>query len=189
MAVQGLDIILRLVKEEKLVENLGERELKNPEGNGFDLRLGAIHKVVEGGAFIEVDGKGGLGKRKGVKTEVIAEFKPDSDEQESVTIAPGQYYLVSTYETVNMPTDLTAYPYPRSSLQRCGLLLLVTDVDPGYKGTLAFGLVNLSPFEVTLQMGARFCNIVFTKIDGDTAQYRGQHQGGRVSPQEVEQQV
>ncbi len=189
MSIVGLDSLLKLVKEKNLVENLGKRELNNPEGNGFDLRLGAVHKIVEGGAYIEADGGVGLGRRKGVKTETIAEFKPDSSEQEIITIKPGEYFLVSTYETVNMPEDLSAYAYPRSSLQRSGLLLLVTDVDPGYKGTLAFGLTNLGPFEVKLQLGARFCNIVFTKIEGQTANYRGQHQGGRVSPDKEERQV
>ena len=51
------------------------------------------------------------------------------------------------------------------------------------------GLTNLSPFPVKLQMGARICNVVFFKIEGKTVKYRGQHQGGRVSPEKVERQV
>jgi deoxycytidine triphosphate deaminase len=50
-------------------------------------------------------------------------------------------------------------------------------------------MVNLSPFPVKLQMGARICNMVFFKIDGDSVAYRGQHQGGRITPSKVEQQV
>jgi len=38
-------------------------------------------------------------------------------------------------------------------------------------------------------LGARFANIVFFKIEGETVSYRGQHQGGRISPADVEQQV
>ncbi len=51
------------------------------------------------------------------------------------------------------------------------------------------GLKNLPEFEVKIQLGARICNIVFHKIEGETIEYRGQHQGGRVSPEEEEQQV
>jgi hypothetical protein len=40
--VLGIKKLLKLVKEKKLVENLSERELKNPEGAGFDLRVGEI---------------------------------------------------------------------------------------------------------------------------------------------------
>jgi deoxycytidine triphosphate deaminase len=189
MAVLGIDEILKRVKEENLIEDLGSRELENPEGVGFDLRLGSVHRIVEGGAFIETDGKAGLGKRKGVKTELIAEFKPDAETQDDFVVKPGEYYLIQIYEKVNTPKDLMPIVYPRSSLFRAGLLLLNTKTDPGYKGPLTMGLTNLSPFEVRLQMGARICNMVFFTIEGQTVEYRGQHQGGRVSPHEEEQQV
>lgn len=189
MSVLGIDEILKRVKKENLLEDLGKRELENPEGVGVDLRLGAVHQIIEGGAFIEADGKDGLGKRKGVKTKLIAEFNSKKRKQEEVVIKPGDYYLVSTFESVNTPKDLMPLVFPRTSLFRAGLLLLNSKTDPGYKGKLTMGLKNLSEFEVKLQMGARICNIVFVKIDGQTVFYRGQHQGGRVSPQEEERQV
>ena len=190
MSVVGLNTILELVKlEEKLIENLGERELENPEGVGLDLRLGALFKIVEGGAFIEADGKAGLGKRKGVKTKEAANFKKGSVKQKEVIIKPGEYYLAQTVETINTPVDLMPLVFPRTSLFRAGLLLLNSKTDPGYKGQLTMGLTNLSPFPVKLQMGARMCNVVFFKIEGKTIKYRGQHQGGRVSPEKEERQV
>ncbi|KKR25057.1 MAG: Deoxycytidine deaminase, partial [Candidatus Daviesbacteria bacterium GW2011_GWB1_39_5] len=104
-------------------------------------------------------------------------------------IKPGDYYLASTLEIINTPKDLMPLVFPRTSLFRAGLLLLNSKTDPGYRGTLTMGLKNLSDHEVTLQMGARICNIVFFKIEGMSVDYRGQHQGGRVSPHEEEQQV
>lgn len=198
MAIIGIDEVLRRIKNPpaggKLVENLGKRELENPEGVGVDLRLGSVHQITDGGAFIEgdpTDGSGqvGLGKRKGVKTKLVAEYKKGKRNQEWVVIKPGDYYLVSTFETINTPKDLMPVVYPRTSLFRAGLLLLNSKTDPGYKGTLTMGLKNLSEFEVRLQMGARICNLVFFKIEGKTVDYRGQHQGGRISPTDVEQQV
>ena len=190
MSVVGLDQILELVKkEEALLVDLGARDLENPEGVGLDLRLGSVHKITKGGAYIEVDGKAGLGRRKGVKTEELASFKEGSEEQEDFIVKPGEYYLVQTVETVNTPSDLMPLTYPRSSLFRAGLLLLNTKTDPGYKGKLTMGLTNLSPFEVKLQMGARIANMVFLRIEGKIVKYRGQHQGGRVSPEEEERQV
>lgn len=189
MAILGLDEIKKRVKKHKLVENLGQRDLENPEGVGLDLRLGAVHKIIKGGAFIEVDGPTGLGKRKGVKTKVVAEYKIGSAKQGEVKILPGKYYLVETLEIVNTPDDLMPMLYPRSSLFRAGLLLLNTKTDPGYCGKLIMGLRNLSDFPVVLQMGARICNIVFHKIDGKTVKYRGQNQGGRITAQKAERQV
>ncbi len=184
MSVLGINEVLKRVKKEKLIENLGKRELKNPEGVGVDLRLGAVYKIISGGAFIEAD----LGKRKGVKTKEIAKYKKSGKQQE-IIIKPGDYYLVSTVEIINTPKDLMPVLFPRTSLFRAGLLLLNSKTDPGYKGTLTMGLKNLSEFDVKLQMGARICNIVFFKIEGKTVSYRGQHQGGRISPHEEERQV
>lgn len=189
MAVVGINEILKKIKEEALVENLGERDLNNPEGVGVDLRVGAIFKITKGGAFIEADGKEGLGKRKGVQTKEIAKFVNASKKQQVVSLKPRQYYLAQTLESVNTPHDLMPVVYPRTSLFRAGLLMLNSKTDPGYKGTLVFGLCNLSPFPVKIQMGARICNMVFFKIEGETTSYRGQHQGGRITPEKVEKQV
>ena len=187
MSVVGIKEVVRRIKEEELITGLDGRDLSNPEGTGIDLRLGGVHKIVEGGAYIEADGAAGLGKRKGVKTEEVCKLKED-DAQDELVIRPGEYYLVQTAETVNTPLDFMPMVYPRSSLFRVGLLLLATKTDPGYKGQLTFGLTNLGPHPVKLQMGARFCNIVFHQIEGETIGYRGQHQGGRFSHGE-EQQV
>lgn len=189
MAVLGLDEIKKRVKKHKLVENLGKRDLENPEGVGLDLRLGAVHKIVEGGAYIEVDGPSGLGKRKGVKTEVACSFKEDAEVQEEFVIEPGKFYLVETLETINTPDDLMPMLYPRSSLFRAGVLLLNTKTDPGYCGKLIMGMRNLSDYPVSFQMGARICNIVFHKIEGKTVKYRGQNQGGRITAVKEERQV
>jgi len=186
MSVIGIHEIVRRIKEENLITGLGGRDLSNPEGTGIDLRLGAVYKIIEGGAYIEADGAAGLGKRHGVKTEEVYKLK-EGDAQDELIINAGEYYLVQTAETIKTPLDLMPMVYPRSSLFRAGLLLLTTKTDPGYTGQLTFGLTNLSSFPVKLQMGARICNIVFHKIEGEVVGYRGQHQGGRVSHGEERQ--
>lgn len=189
MSVLGINEVHKRIKKHGLIKNLGKRELKNPEGVGIDLRLGAIYQIVSGGAFIESDGALELGKRKGVKTKLIAKFRARSKNQEWIVVRPGDYYLVSTVEWINTPKDLLPVVFTRTTMFRAGLLLINSKVQPGYKGTLTMGLTNLSPYDVKLQLGARICDIVFYKIEGKTVAYRGQHQGGRVSPEEEERQV
>jgi deoxycytidine triphosphate deaminase len=186
MSVIGIKEVVRRINEEGLITGLGGRDLSNPEGTGIDLRLGAVHKIIEGGAYIEADGAAGLGRRQGVKTEELYTLR-EGNTQDELVIHPGEYYLVQTAETIKTPLDLMPMVYPRSSLFRAGLLLLVTKTDPGYEGTLTFGLTNLGRFEVKLQLGARICNIVFHGIEGEVIGYRGQHQGGRVSHGEERQ--
>lgn len=178
--VLGPKKLLSLVKKIKLVENLSERELTNPEGAGFDLRLGEVYKI-RGKAFLGVD------ERKTADIELVEEYKPNK--KRSITIKPGDFYLTKTIENVNMPENLTASITPRSTTYRSGLFIRTGNVPPGYCGGLIFGLLNAGPVPVTIEMGARFVHIQFYEVKGAGNMYRGQWQGGRVSATKKEKQV
>jgi deoxycytidine triphosphate deaminase len=186
MSVIGISEVVRRIKDDNLISGLGGRDLTSPEGVGIDLRLGSVHKMIEGGAYIEADGTAGLGRRHGVKTEEIYKLK-EGDVQDVLVVNSGDYFLVQTAESITVPLDLMPMIYPRGSLFRAVLLLLANKCDPGYMGQLTFGLTNLGPFPAKLQLGARICNIIFHKIEGEVVGYRGQHQGGRVSHGEERQ--
>lgn len=180
----GPATLLKLVKKIKLVENLSERELTNPEGAGFDLRLGEVHKLV-------VDSKKspflGIEDRDTPETKLIQEFK--ADKESWLILKPGDYFLVKTIETVNLPNDLTGHIFMRSTLFRSGLVLHCTQVAPEYKGGLTFALENSGTIKMRLQLGARIAHIQFEKVVGGGSAYRGQWQGGRVSTGKKEKQV
>src|SRR5438270_9366686 len=102
--VLGPKLLLELVKKHKLVENLSERELTNPEGAGLDLRLGEVYKI-HGKSFL------GVTERQTPDFTTVAQF--DEKETTSFTFEPGDFYLVKTIETVNLPDDMVAHIYPR----------------------------------------------------------------------------
>jgi deoxycytidine triphosphate deaminase len=170
--------LLKLVKSKKLVEGLSQRELTNPEGAGFDLRLGEVYKI---------SGKAFLGEihRQTPEIESVAKFGKDK----SIKIKPGDFFLVKTIEKINLPLDLSAVILPRTTTFRSGLFLRTGPVQPGYEGELTFGLKNEGPITVEIEMGARFAHILFHEIKGVGSQYRGQWQGGRVSATKREKQV
>jgi len=174
---------------QKIVQGLSQRELENPEGSAVDLRLGEVHKISGGEAFIEADGPGGQGNRSMFETELVMAFNPESDSQDKLTIQPGDYYLVKTVESIKTPLDVVSDFRPRSTLFRSGLMLITTVGSPGYNGQLVFGLYNAGPLPVTLQMGARICGALFYRTEAESIPYRGQNQGGRVTSAGTEQQV
>lgn len=176
----GVDHLLKLVKEKNLVENLCERELTNPEGAGFDLRLGEVFTI---------SGKGFLGIDERQTCPIKSIRKYNSNNKQTINIKPNNFYLVKTVEKVNLPEDLLAIFKPRSTLQRMGLYLRTTQVAPGYSGELTFALKNVGPTEITIELGARIVHIMFAKVSGKTNLYRGQWQGGRVTTKEKEKQV
>lgn len=178
--VIGPKQLLELVKTIKLVENLSERELTNPEGAGFDLRLGEVYKI-SGESFL------GVTERKTANIELIEKYV--EGENRKVVIKPGDFLLTKTIEDVNMPEYLTASIKPRSTTYRSGLMLRTGNVAPGYCGGLTFGLYNAGSVEVTIEMGARFVHIQFQEVAGGGNKYRGQWQGGRVTATKKEKQV
>jgi deoxycytidine triphosphate deaminase len=201
--ILGPKALLDLVKRKKLVENLSERELTNPEGAGFDLRLGEVYKI-SGNAFL------GEIHRKTAEIQLIAKYgskdpkeklinqphkshndrvKKNEAKLSKIVIRPGDFFLVKTIESVNMPANLTASITPRSTTYRSGLFIRTGNVPPGYCGGLTFGLKNEGPVTVEIEMGARFVHIQFSEVKGGGNMYRGQWQGGRVTARKKEKQV
>jgi deoxycytidine triphosphate deaminase len=176
----GTNELLKLVREKKLVENLSERELKDPEGTGFDLRASEVFRIKEGNAFL------GEIERSTPETESIANYNDNKE----IILKPGDFVLVKSMEKVNLPNDIAAIFRPRSTLQRCGIGLFTATANPGYSGELTFGMCNLGKNDFKLEMGARFVHILFFNTSENHSAYRGQWQYGRVSTEgEKETQV
>ncbi len=178
--ILGPKILLKLVKEQKLVEGLSERELTNPEGAGFDLRLGEVYRI-NGEAFL------GEITRKTPEITLVEKYK--DGKERSVTLKPGDFYLFKTIESFNTPQDITINFKPRTTTFRSGLFLRTGNVAPGYKGPVTFGIKNEGPCIVKIEMGARFVHAQFEQVKGGGSLYRGQWQGGRVTTRKREKQV
>jgi len=176
----GPKILLQLVKKIKLVENLSERELTNPEGAGFDFRLAEVYKIK---------GKGYLGieERKTPDSLLVKKYKKGI--KDSILLKPGDYYLVKTIESVNLPENIGATLFTRGTLFRSGIIHGLSQIAPGYKGELITSLANLGPCIVEIEMGSRFMHVQFQYVEGGGSSYRGQWQGGRVSAKKREKQV
>jgi len=192
--ILGVNELLKLVKERNLVENLSERELKNPEGAGFDLRIGEIYqfnpkfkiqnsksKTQKPKSFL------GINERKTADVELIAKYNPAK--RTSFTFKPGSYYLMKTIEKVNTPENILILFRSRSTLFRSGMTLYTGTCSPGYCGELTFGIGNSGPVEVKIELGARVAHAMFFEVKGKTNLYRGQWQGGRITTKKKEKQI
>ncbi len=177
----GPSRLLKFVNGIKLVEDLSERELTNPEGAGFDLRVGEVHVHDGGNAFLGID------ERETPKIKTIATYDPKKKKQ--FIINPGDFYLLTTVEKVNLPKYITANFKPRTTTFRSGLIIRTGNVSPGYEGKLTFAVHNVGNIPVTIELGARVIHIQFYYVEEGGNMYRGQWQGGRVTTQEREKQV
>jgi len=179
----GIKELHRLVKEGNLVEDLCDREINNPEGAGFDLRLGEVFEL-EGDGFLGVE------ERQTPNVKSIAKYDSEKIDDENFFIfEPGKYYLIKTIEKVNLPVTISGVIFPRTTMFRSGMGLFNGVVQPGYCGELTFGICNLGKSNIKVSFGARVVHIAFHEVLGEGNQYRGQWQGGRVSTEGKEVQI
>jgi dCTP deaminase len=81
-------------------------------------------------------------------------------------VQPGEFFLVSTLEHIELPGDIAGRLEGKSSLARIGLLVHSTAgfVDPGWKGKLTMQMTNVSRLPVTIYAGMRIAQISFLRL-------------------------
>jgi deoxycytidine triphosphate deaminase len=177
--------ILELNEKYGFIEGLSERESTNPEGSGFDLRVGRVERII-GPSFL------GVKDRISAKTELVGDYEIDGEKK--IRLSPGESLLVRTIETVYAPDTKVKYDefFPesyigikicaRTTLPRGVIALLHGRVNPGYRGQLTFGITNTGKHDFDFELGARMFDIEFEPIIGEIKRtYSGQHQGGRMT--------
>jgi len=180
----GTKRLLELVAECDLVEGLCERELTEPEGEGFDLRVGSVYVLDEGVGFL------GVRERSTPTTKMIVRYDSSREVQPIYSLNPGDYILVKTIESLNLPRDVSAVFTPRTTLFRSGVELITSNTSPGYSGGLTFGMKNIGYREFQLELGARIATAIFHETSENVSGYRGQWGGGRISTEgQSEEQV
>ena len=188
--ILGIKKLHELVNKIKLMENLCDREMNNPEGAGFDLRLGEVYELEGPSTGSGHAGFLGVEERNTPKIKLIGSYDSTKPEAENFFIfKPSKYYLIKTVEKVNLPVTLSGVIFPRTTMFRSGLGLFNGVVQPGYSGELTFGLANLGQSDIKISFGARVVHITFHEVLGAGNEYRGQWQGGRVATNGQETQI
>jgi len=85
-------------------------------------------------------------------------------------------YKAKTNETVNLPNDLIAIAFPRTSLLRMGAYTHHGVWDAGFNGKGEFILVVENPQGLKLKQNARIAQLVFLPINETDQGYKGIYQ-------------
>lgn len=134
--------------EKKFVKN-GDYQI-----NGIDLSLNKIYKFTTCGI---------VRKNKDTIIPTIKEIELKGN----VYYLDQGVYLFSINEKITLDLETTALVFPRSSLIRCGISMSDAVWDAGFesKESTKF-LVNVNnPEGFMIEKGARFCQMVFFKLD------------------------
>lgn len=142
---------------------------------GLDLTAGEIHRYKNSGKLDFSNSE-----REIPETEEVEPVKEDEDDDYGWwELQPGAYKVVMN-ETVDIPEDLTAFAYPRSSLLRMGCSIENAVWDAGYTGTGSFMLVVENQDGVRIKQNARVNQLVFQSIEETEEGYSGRYHEGEV---------
>lgn len=149
--------------------------------NGIDLRIGKIETIsTKEDDFIgAVDDEKILPKTRIVET---AELNDTSTDENIICyeIKPRTQYLVTIDRPIHIPHGYIQIYKPRSTLTRCGILLLSSIGDDGFQGYLTMGLYNLNDIPVFLGKNERIIQAVTIMNDGTATEYDGSYQKDKI---------
>ena len=136
--------------------------------NGFDLTALSISEYMEAG---KIDFSNN--ERRIPKTKELAPVKSHANDKFGWWNLRKGAYKVRTNETVNLPNDLMAISFPRSSLLRMGAFVQNAVWDAGFSGKGEFILVVQNPKGLKLKQNARLVQLIFDKIQKADYGYNG----------------
>jgi len=158
--------IKKLIEDKDLIKGHINLE-KQLASNGFDLTAGEIFSFTQIGR-IDFSNK----ERVIPKGEAIAVVKDKPQDKFGWWNLERGAYKVRTNEEVNLPNDLTALAFSRTSLLRAGAFTHHGVWDAGFCGKGEFILTVENPRGIKIKENARISQIVFFKIS-ETAGYKG----------------
>jgi dCTP deaminase len=104
-------------------------------------------------------------------------------------LRPGDFGVVSTYEIIEFPTNYVGRFGLKSKFARWGILAATgPQIDPGFRGRLFVGLINLSPKEISFSFKQKFLSIEFHKLEEHAIKsYTGPYQDQmKITEKEIE---
>lgn len=89
-----------------------------------------------------------------------------------ITVRPGEFAVLTTYEIVYLPTELMGLISMRNTYKQKGLISVSGfHVDPGFRGRIVFTAFNAGPRDIVLKYRERLFMIAFAEICGEAKRY------------------
>ena len=161
--------IKELIEKQNLVSDYIDLETQLAP-HGFDLTVGSIYEFDSQGA-LDFSNK----ERKIPDGKVMLPQKKTLKDKFGWWDLKKGAYRIRTNETVNMPDNLAALAFSRSSLLRIGAFTQNAVWDAGFRGKSEFILVVENPKGIMLKQNARISQLVFIKINKTDKVYNGIH--------------
>jgi dCTP deaminase len=127
---------------------------------GYDLRLGGVILVFNNSLGEVVD-------PKRFKDPIYRDrvFTRVTQESGAVIIPAGGYALGASLEYFRMPNTLAGRVTGKSTYARCGLIVNVTTIEPGWNGNLTLEISNSGPCPAAIYPSEGIAQVHFERLD------------------------
>lgn len=137
--------------------------------HGYDIRLGPKFKRFVSNSVINFNY---IDPKKVVKENFV-----EHTIEKHLIIAPGEYILGISVEKFNMPRDVIAFTFGKSTYARSGLLINCPPADAGWSGYLTIQIANLSLNKICVYPNEGIAQVVF--IQGNECNMSYADKGGK----------
>lgn len=92
-------------------------------------------------------------------------------------LPPCSFGLGTSLELISMPPNVMGLCDGKSTYARCGVIINVTPIEPGWSGYLTMHIANPSPFPVRIYANEGIVQVMLYELDGEVGQaYTGHYQ-------------
>jgi dCTP deaminase len=117
--------------------------------------------------------------RLGEEAYIVGSVSPvwlSKGKAEYLTIAPGQFALLTCHEFLSIPPNILGLISLRNSYKMQGLVNISGfHVDPTFTGRLVFAVNNVGPSDIRLRLLEPTFTIFFAEVGGDVGKPRSAH--------------
>lgn len=135
---------------------------------GYDVRCSEDFKVFTNVNSSVVD-------PKGINKEAFVDVHAPT-----VLIPPNGFALARTVEYIRVPDDCLVLCIGKSTYARCGIILNVTPLEPGWEGHVTLEISNTTPLPAKIYANEGIAQFLFLRGDKCETNYRdrgGKYQG------------
>lgn len=139
---------------------------------GYDIRLADEFKIFTNVYSAVVD-------PKNFDAKSFVEVRGDH-----CIIPPNSFLLARSYERIVMPKNMLAICLGKSTYARCGLIVNVTPLEPGWEGYITLEISNTTPLPAKVYANEGIAQLIFLEgheapeVTYDMRKGKYQHQKG-----------
>jgi dCTP deaminase len=164
MSIISDNTILQLVKEQEMINPFVDKQVRyNSKGNkiisygnssyGYDARVSNEFKI-----FTNIDSA--IVDPKNFSNTSFVDRKTDI-----CIIPPNSFALARTVEYFKIPKDILVICVGKSTYARCGIIVNVTPLEPGWEGHVTLEFSNTTPLPAKIYSFEGACQFLFLKGD------------------------